>query len=284
MNRRNNGFENENGLQFENAVCNLTSMSEGSMRAKVCVCCDCFLNWNESKLLSEKMLLKMEDKLKGYCDVIPSLHTYYTAPDCDKLDHLLLSPRATFVVCDDDENGGFLSCNDCFSLIQVGKLPMFAIANGKTIGEAPPCLAELNPVELALISKAKTEKHIFQYYGGCHQSIRGWHTMYASDINQLNAVMNQLENSGDDNAIATVLLGPFTSEQRLKVKQQSQVRRSYIREALEWLQENNTHYSDIDIHAQLQNEVICIDTSGPDVESGCSRVETNFEFTGKSVS
>ena len=58
------------------------------MRAKVCVCCDCFLNWNESKLLSEKMLLKMEDKFKGYCDVIPSLHTYYTAPDCDKLDHL----------------------------------------------------------------------------------------------------------------------------------------------------------------------------------------------------
>ena len=29
MNRRNNGFENENDLQFENAVCNLTSMSEG---------------------------------------------------------------------------------------------------------------------------------------------------------------------------------------------------------------------------------------------------------------
>ena len=107
--------------------------------------------------------------------------------------------------------------------------------------------------------------------------------MYASDINQLNAVMNQLENSGDDNAIATVLLGPFTSEQRLKVKQQSQVRRSYIGEALEWLQENNAHTSDIDIHAQLQN-VICIDTSGQDVKSGYSRVETNFEFTDKSVS
>ena len=41
MNRRNDGFENENGLQFENAVCNLTSMSEGSMRAKVCVCFLC---------------------------------------------------------------------------------------------------------------------------------------------------------------------------------------------------------------------------------------------------
>ena len=48
------------------------------------------------------MLLKMEDKFKGCCDVIPSLHTYYTAPDCDKLDHLLLSPRASFDVCDNE--------------------------------------------------------------------------------------------------------------------------------------------------------------------------------------
>ena len=52
-----------------------------------------------------------------------------------------------------------------------GALQMFAIANDNTIGEAPECLTSMNPVELGLISKARTDRHIFQYYGGTHQSM-----------------------------------------------------------------------------------------------------------------
>ena len=84
-------------------------------------------------------------------------------------------------------------CNECYSSIQSRRLPLFAIANGKTIGEAPTCLSSLNPVELALISKARVDRHIFHFYSGAHQSIRGWHTMYSSDVNQMNAVKNRLE-------------------------------------------------------------------------------------------
>ena len=136
---------------------------------------------------------------------------------------------------------------------------MFAIANDKTIGEAPECLASLNPVELALISKARTDKHIFQYYGGAHQSIKGWHTFYTSDLNQLSAVVNRLESSSNFVSIATLLVRPFTSEQRMKVKEQSEVRLPFIKNALRWLSRNNIHYSDVDINAQFADKVICID-------------------------
>ena len=37
----------------------------------------------------------------------------------------------------------------------------------------------------------------------------------------------------------------------------------------------------MDINAQLADKVICIDSSGPDCESTCSRVETKYEFTGE---
>ena len=51
---------------------------------------------------------------------------------------------------------GYLTCNECYSLqSKVKRVPLFAIANGKTIGGAPPCLSSLYPVELALISKAR---------------------------------------------------------------------------------------------------------------------------------
>ena len=49
---------------------------------------------------------------------------------------------------------------------------------------------------------------------------------------------------------------------------------------LEWLCAYNIHYADINIDAELAKEEICIDSSGPDQESQCSRVEQKYEYTG----
>ena len=111
-----------------------------------------------------KVLLKETPRVPLY------LREYYNVPDCPDLSQLPLSPRAHLVLELSKNESGYLSCNECFDPIQnERRLPMFAIANDKTIGEAPECLASLNPVELALTSKARTDKHIFQYYGGAHQ-------------------------------------------------------------------------------------------------------------------
>ena len=271
-------------VAFEKAVHELTSNTESYMKARVCLCCDCYLAPDEKRVISIDKLKKAKVKvlLKGTPGVPLYLREYYTVPDCPDLSQLLLSPRANLVVQSSENETGYLCCNECFDPIQnERRLPMFAIANDKTIGEAPECLTSLNPVELALISKARTDKHIFQYYGGAHQSIRGWHTFYTSDLNQLSAVVNRLESSSNFVSIATLLVGPFTTEQRMKVKEQSEVRLPFIKNALRWLSRNNIHYSDVDINAQFADKVICIDSSGPDCESTCSRVETKYEFTGE---
>jgi hypothetical protein len=264
-------------LQFESSVNDLTVNDGNSMKPRVCVVCDCFLESHESNTISLDALKGMRNHFQGPPGVPPELHKYYTAPLCNKLRKLLLSPRGTFCVC----TKSFLGCNDCVSSIKRQELPKFAIANDKTIGEAPPCLATLNPVELALISKSRVDKHIFQYYGGAHKSIKGWHTFYQNDVNQFSAVLNRPEVATTGNSIATILVGPFTSGQKSKIKERSLVRRMIVRQALSWLSANNIFYVDIDIDAQISNEVICIDKSGSDCESECPSVELKYEYTGK---
>jgi hypothetical protein len=257
---------------FETAVHQVTIQTDSCMKARVCFCCDCFLENGEDKTIPIKTLRKEKMKLlfKGNPGIPERLHKYYTVPNCPALKELILSPRATLIQHTSNTDGGYLCCNECYSFLHCGRLPTFAIANHKTIGEAPKCLASLNPVELALISKARTDKHIFQYYGGAHQTIKGWHTFYASDLNQLSAVMNTLESSSDKVSIATLLIGPFTTEQRKKVREQSEVRVSFVRKALKLLSKHNIHYNDVDYMAQLADSVICIDSAGPDCPSICS--------------
>ena len=81
--------------------------------------------------------------------------------------------------------------------------------------------------------------------------------------------------------MATILVGPFTSAQKTRIKEQSIVRRNYVQKALEWLSCNNIYYVDIDIKAQIANDVICIDKSGVECESRCPSMESNYKYTGK---
>ena len=60
--------------------------------------------------------------------------------------------------------------------------PEFAIANGLMIGPCPEELECLNEVELALVSLARVDNHVFALYGGCHKQMTGWHSMYVKDV------------------------------------------------------------------------------------------------------
>ena len=262
---------------FETSVQQLLTSSGRFHKARVCACCDCFLDCDENGIVSLQSLIKMSSKCKGDPGVPQELRRYYTVPNLPELDELLLSPRSTFLLNLD----GLLYCTECLSSIKGSHLPRFAIANNKTIGEAPQCLENLNPVELALISKSRIAKHVFQYYGGAHESIEGWHTFYQADVNQLSNVLNRLGMAGVGNSIATILVGPFTTSQRLKVNKESILRRNWVRTALQWLSDNNIHYNDVNVDGNIDDSVINIDTSGPDQPSQCSCVEMNYEYTGE---
>jgi hypothetical protein len=97
--------------------------------------------------------------------------------------------------------------------------------NGAVIGVAPPELTDLNDVELALVSLARANKHIFAFYGGAHKSMHGWHNLYENDVEGIARTLNQVsEYTGDnvilciDNVILCILLGPFTPLQKQFVK------------------------------------------------------------------
>jgi hypothetical protein len=60
------------------------------------------------------------------------------------------------------------------------------------IGNTPVCPAKVNEVELALISPARINKHVFSFTTGTHKSIQGWHSMYYNDLENFNGVANYI--------------------------------------------------------------------------------------------
>ncbi len=146
------------------------------------------------------------------------------------------------------------------SSIKRQEFTKFAIANDKTIGGAPLCLATLNPVELALISKSQIDKHVFQYNSGAHKSIKGWHMFYQNDVNQVSGVLNWPVVAIIGNCIATVCVGPFTTDQKSKNFEHAVVRKRLVQISLSWSSLSNMFYVYIDINAQIGNDVIHIDS------------------------
>jgi hypothetical protein len=118
------------------------------------------------------------------------------------------------------------------------------------IGPVPNELSCLTATELALISLARVDKHVFSYQGGAHVQMRGWHTMYANDIENINRTANWCSDHLNDNesindtddsdeeedeeqpeqqpaerkkfaTICVILSGPFTQEQYNIVKEKT---------------------------------------------------------------
>jgi hypothetical protein len=174
------------------------------------------------------------------------------------MDSMLLSPRSVWVrnTKENPNKGtpGFRCCGDCSPSLDGKryqfKLPERAVANGYWVGEAPKELQQLNPLELALASMARIDKHVFTFYGGCHKSLKGWHNMYEADVEHVAGSLMQMKDFGIGNHVACVLVGPFTSLQHVKAQAQCSVNPENVLKAMKWLIENNPKYKDCKLPAE----------------------------------
>jgi len=169
----------------------------------------------------------------------------HTAP-CQQLRDCILSP-ASIIDCN---SSSILVCKGCMAdmnktmkhSIKDRKPPAQAIANGFIIGEAPDELKNLNEVELALVNRVRIHAHIWIYFAGCHQQIKGWHTFYKNRHNANVGSISQLQDSGVRGNMMVVLCGPFTSTQLALTKKAVAVDPNKVVAAYKWLVENNIHY------------------------------------------
>ena len=230
---------------------------------KVCTLCDRFIMKNqEAKLriddLKEDVIRNnlgktAQEKKYGHF-LNTKAFPHYTQQVIKKnkiLNDLLLS-RRTYLTFNSNHEQCFGCCKSCHSYFhkyrtfQIREMPKYFIANGLAIGTAPKVLTDLNEVELAMISINRVDKHIFSFYGGSHRQIRGWHSMYYSDLSATSGVVNFMATDRKYAHIGVVMSGPFTKAQFAKVQKATKVRWGRIKKAIIWLKANNKLYADID--------------------------------------
>jgi hypothetical protein len=168
-----------------------------------------------------------------------------------------------------------------FYLTNVSKCPpKFAIANGFAFGAAPECLEGLNAASLALVSRNRNTSHMFAFYAGQHQSIRGFHTMFKSNVEHTSETIRTMSDLGMPNSISCVLSGPFTNAQKRQVEAKMAIDRQRIIAAFQFLSVNNERYEDLK-ETPLGNEFpepLIVDSSEED-EDGNDPQEHIFETT-----
>ena len=284
-----------NNLQndFNKAIDDLLVHDKDSnlLHGKICLICDRFLTKQNYCTVKLKTFLKVAPYFHGSSSIPGALRdTYkYTIPHdvqvTKKLSGCLLSPRSQLIYKNGNKKlqPSVMCCVECrgglnLKKLQQNDLPRFAIANNMAIGTAPECLQILNEVELALISQARLRGHLFTYWGGCHKSIKGWHSFYDVDPSHTSAVLDQVSALTQHDNIAVVLNGPFTREQKLKVLDKVQVNIPRVREAFAWLQANNKFYANAPTpnFDDLPNPII-IDNSN-NVESENTDIELKEEI------
>ena len=258
---------------------------------RVCLVCDKLMKRKEARTMSLKVFTKHSVYLKGDNLTVPAgLRDSYKFLDerepeaMEALKECMLSPRSKLVYKSSDKlrrSPMVQMCAECKGgctpkSLKEGKLPRFSLAGGMAVGEAPLCLRRLNEIELALVSQARFRGHLFTYWGGCHRSIKGWHTFYEVDPGHTAAVMGSVGKLTELNNIAVVLCGPFTARQKERVMKKIQVNVEWIKEAFEWLRAHNIHYRDMPMPTVGKPKVV--DTS-EEVESGNSDIEVKEEIS-----
>jgi hypothetical protein len=177
------------------------------------------------------------------------LRNQYTAKDVRLID-FVLSPE-TYVNAKDE----VVVCKTCHSELTTTstkksnrrRAPKESIISGYMIGDAPEVLTCLNPVELSLITKTVTQCQSWIFFGGSHQSIKGWHTFFKGRPGENVGNLTLMTESGWKGKVLVVLCGPFTDEQYLKTKAKTSVDPAKVIAAFRWLKENNFRYRDIEI-------------------------------------
>ena len=198
-----------------------------ALMPKVCCLCDTFVKNGDEKLLPLKSLLN--EKVVGLLsidnenwsemaitesvkNVLKDQHTqksvttknhhagallWLDPEHLKQLNSLILSPKSCAMMKNDELHFG--ACNQCHSTLQrcinsdsgksVDARCKF-IACGLASGYAPDVLTCLNEVELALVSRARINQHMFSFRGGSHKKVIGCHTLYCSKCDETNKVGN----------------------------------------------------------------------------------------------
>ena len=190
---------------FQAGLKRLTYKSETKHTCKACLVCDRLLEWNDDGIIPRSRLKSLRERFVGvsplFGTINPALKHHYTyaGPKWKTwMNVMYLSPRGYY----NADLHGFQCCKCCVQALATKalpyrvKLPRFAMANGAVFGEAPSALTDLNDAELALVSKARTNKHVFAFYGGAHKSMRGWHNLYENDVDGIAQTLNQVSHFG----------------------------------------------------------------------------------------
>lgn len=238
---------------------------DGKYKVKACCVCDCLIRHGKEKALS--------------LDRLRALKPYFTADNTDVanrsyaqtcyptrghnnipfhfLKGMMLSPRSYKITARKSrkEVPGLGCCTGCYSGMGSPKsnaaghaqaatavLPKYAIANGWCIGTPPAVLTALNEVELAIVSPARINKHVFAFQAGNHRTIKGWHSLYYNDLSHFEAVQEHVREIVTAPTISVVLVGPFTQAQKRATLKRTTVSWHKVNKAIEWLKLHNHLY------------------------------------------
>jgi hypothetical protein len=249
--------------------------------------CDHLLEWNDDGYLTKTRLHALKKHQSGegveFNSLPPDLKQYYSYKGKGHeswMDSMFLSPGGVF-----DERKGFNCCKPCCKNLDTTTkpfrviLPVHAIADGVLVGDAPTKLTRLNDVELSLVAMARLDKHVFTFYGGAHKSMRGWHNLYENDVENIAGALQQIEDFGGGKTVACILQGPFTPNQKLKVREQVMIRPEYVLLAMRWLKRNNCKYTNLHIPSVDELPTPIIIDESEEVESVNDVIETTFEYS-----
>ncbi len=151
------------------------------------------------------------------------------------------------------ENESFAFCKDCHSHICKGKTPPLSLANHLLLGDIPPELQDLTPVEESMIARCRAKACIIQMRGddgitlpNTQRGIQGHVVIYPQKPDNL---LNVLPPSFADvcTPICVVFIGSQrpTQEWLRRNARPLIVRRERVRAALLWLKTHNSLYNEI---------------------------------------
>lgn len=203
-----------------------------------------------------------EKDIKGFLDCMSKLSIWHTCGVCaeanpsslfmnkeyhitDDIFDSLIGPDDNPVLLYPEDDGCYVHvCKECNRYLKKQKVPPCAILNGFEFGDIPIVLSRLNSIEKKMISRVVPFVKITAAKGGQY-SHQGHAVSYR---NRFCAVAHILPRHPRD---CMELHVAFPDENNSFSGNKYSVQPRYLREALEWLIENNHLYRDVRINEDL---------------------------------
>ena len=136
-------------------------------------------------------------------------------------------------------------CKLCYKSISKGKMPLFALANGKWIGKVPDELQNLSYAEQLLVARVRHNRCLVRVSSGMRK-MRANAISFANPTPKIyNILPPPLEEM--DNVLAFIYTGPCKPTKSDFERIPLLVRHKKVATALEWLKLNHQDYFDLEI-------------------------------------